>query len=663
MKRFLVSAVALALAALAASAGETSNLVKTRLSPSSAARPNVWLSSFSKARSYALANDLPLVAVWSNGDACSHCVKFESACNSTYFRNWMKTSGCVFYFTYPGDKGDGKVGSSVFHWIRKGNTSYPFIRIYWPAGGVDVATVGDTMDGNAKGADGGKNVAAYIKKKCSRFFAKTVVVKPYTVVFQPNGGTGEMADKKTKVGITFTLPANTFKRTYYSFAGWAKSASGSVVYKNKASVKNLTTVSNGVVNLYARWTRTTYGPYYVGLSSTVTMPSSLKGYTTSTKIPGMKWSPSKYRWTGKPTKAGTFKVKYKKGSKTVTRNVLVVKDSVVLSDESVASTVFASGKDMNVEISPSSRAGAVTVNSVSGLPAGLEYADGVISGSTAMSGSFKVTLTVTSAANQKLTRSFYLNIGVPECCIGTFNGFVGFADTNRIDELAFINRGTFQLSAPSNANLSAKVVTAKGTYSFTGVGWLDNGNGTYTASLLSSAGKDAVVVTVGSNIPPYESICRCGAFTPSYGTEYEVWAQRAPFARAADGTYLNPLADAVMDSVVGKWYFKAYAVGSQWVFLYSTAAAANVTLTVSSDGTAKMAGKIGSYAISSSSAIFVFSGDIEKGFVRADFPVPVTVSKAKKTLDIWTNLWFDRSNGHFNERGESIGGASVEDFQ
>ena len=51
------------------------------------------------------------------------------------------------------------------------------------------------------------------------------------------------------------------------------------------------------------------------------------------------------------------------------------------------------------------------------------------------------------------------------------------------------------------------------------------------------------------------------------------------------------------------------------------------------------------------------------GFVRADFPVPVTVDKAKKTLDIWTNLWFDRSNEHFNGRGEAIGGASVEDFE
>ena len=159
MKRFLVYALALALA-VSASGGETAKLINTRLSSSSAARPNVWLSNFSKAKSYAVANKLPLVAVWSMGDSCSHCVKFESACNSAYFKDWMSTSGCVFYFTYPGDGGDGRIESSVFHWIRKSNTSYPFVRIYWPSGNVDVATIGDTMDGKSNGTTGGKNVVA-----------------------------------------------------------------------------------------------------------------------------------------------------------------------------------------------------------------------------------------------------------------------------------------------------------------------------------------------------------------------------------------------------------------------------------------------------------------------------------------------------------------------
>ena len=164
-------------------------------------------------------------------------------------------------------------------------------------------------------------------------------------------------------------------------------------------------------------------------------------------------------------------------------------------------------------------------------------------------------------------------------------------------------------------------------------------------------------------LPPYESIREIGVFTPSYGTDYEIWAQRAPFARKADGTYEDEVLNGVMGKVVGKWYFKAYAVGSEWVLLYSTSKAAGLTLSVAADGTAKLAGKVGSYAVSASSSVFVFAGDIEKGCVRADFPMPVTVSKKKKTLDIWLNLWFDRSNDHFNTRGEGVAGASIEEFK
>ena len=665
MDKKTVLTVSLLLGAVSLFAGETSKLISTRAASSATPVTGKWLSNFSKARSYAVSKKVPFVAVWSNGDACGHCVIFESGCNSKYFKDWMKKSGCVFYFTYPGDGAASALEGSIFKWIYNNNKKdkfFPYVRIYWPAGGVDVMTMGDTMEKQTSGDTGGKKIAAYIQSKCSKFFSKPAPVKPYTVVFQPNGGTGTMADKKTKVGTTFTLPANAFKRTDYSFAGWAKSSTGSVAYKNKASVKNLTTVSNGVVNLYAKWTKVTYRTYYTGIKCTITMSSSLKGYTTSSKVPGLKWSSSKYRWTGTPTKAGTYTVKFKKGTKSATRKIVVVKDSVTWAEGTVG-RMFQTGDDLRLDLAPATQAGTVKSVTVTGLPDGLTYSDGVISGSTAMRGTFKLTFSVVSAAGQKLSRAYNLNIGVPDCCVGTFNGFIGFADPTTTDELALSNRGTFRLSAPTNAVLSGKVVTAKGTYSLTGTGWLDNGDGTYTTVVASADGKHTASVTVSAGTPPYDSIRRIGVFTPSYGTAYEIWAQRAPFARNPDGTYVDPVIDAAMKKVTGKWYFKPYAVGSQWVLLYTTSKSAGVTLTVAADGTTKLAGKIGSYSVSASSAVFVFAGDIENGCVRADFPVPVTVSKTKKTLDIWTNLWFDRSNDHFNTRGEGVGGASVETFK
>ncbi len=667
VRRLMVIIAALMLAPSLLGKGPTATLLGYRRSSSASIAPGYWHANFSKAKSYAESKGIPFIAVWSQGDACGHCILFESSVNSSYFREWMKKSGCVFFFTYTGESA-GKEGGTACNWCTKGKGgTFPFVRTYWKKGGVDVATQGDNIDGLKSGTDGGKKAVAYFKKKLAKFKGVAAPVIPYTVQFDPcaEGVTGTMPTVSAKVGTSFTLPANCFVRKEHTFNGWAKTAGGALAYKNKASAKNLTSVSNGVATLYARWYRSTFKTYYVGLSCTITMQSSLKNWTTSTKIPGMKWTKSKYRWTGKPTKAGTYKVTYKKGSKKATRSIVIAKDAVLLDDESISGRVWARGEDVSFPISAYSNVGQPKSVAVSGLPVGLTYdpASGTVSGISSKAGTFKATITIVSAAGQKLSRTIDVIIGVPEICVGTFSGFVGFLNTERLDALALNNRGTFRLSAPASASLSAKVVTAKGTYSFASVGWLLNGDGTYTADMVSTTGKDHLLVTIDENLPPDKSIANIGVFTPSYGTAYEVWAQRAPFARDAEGRYVDPVMEATMPTLVGKWYFKAYAVGSEWMLEYATSKTASVTVTVDSDGLTKMAGKIGSYKVSASSSLFVFAGDVDTGFVRADFPVPVTVGKTKKTLDIWTNLWFDKSNSHFNARGEGIGGASVENFQ
>ena len=661
-------------------ASPTATLLKTRASYTAAVTTGKWQSNFYKAKKYATDNGLPFIAVWSNGDACGHCMMFENGCNSSYFKNWMKTSGMVFYFVYSGDKGngttkksgtkadDGKIGSDIFHWVRGNkNTGYPFVRIYWPKGKVDVATIGDTVDGNKDGSAGGKKSVAYFKAKLKNFkpgaAPASASVIPYRVDFDANGGTGEMAGVQTKVGSTFSLPANAFAFPDYTFLGWAKTSAGAVAYKDKASVKNLTSVSNGVVTLYAKWRRTTFRTYMTGVKYTIAM-TELKGWTPNKKVTGMKWNSSKGKWTGTPTKAGTFTIKFTKGKSSATRKVVVAKDSVRFSDEEALNQVFGDGAAVSIDLSPVSLAGAPRSVSVTDLPPGLDYVDGVITGTIERVGTFKTTVAVVSAAGQKLVRTISFKVGVPEFCVGTFNGFVGFVDADRLDELALSNRGIFRLAAPSSAELSAKVVTAKGTYAFTGLGWVNGGNGVYTASLLTSDGKHRLEIDASEESMGLKaSFHEIGSFTPSYGTTYSVWAQRAPFVMNDDGSYRDPVIGRVMGTVVGKWYFKAYASGGAWQLDYATAKTANLTLSVAADGIAKLAGKVGSYSVSASSSVFVFDGDVENGFVRADFPVPVTVNKVKKTLDIWLNLWFDRSHSHFNARGEGIGAATLEVFR
>lgn len=70
----------------------------------------------------------------------------------------------------------------------------------------------------------------------------------YTIIFDANGGSGEMKAQTAESGSEITLAANTFTRTDYTFSGWATSAGVGVSYSDKAKI----TVT-GDITLYATW--------------------------------------------------------------------------------------------------------------------------------------------------------------------------------------------------------------------------------------------------------------------------------------------------------------------------------------------------------------------------------------------------------------------------
>ena len=80
----------------------------------------------------------------------------------------------------------------------------------------------------------------------------------YTVTFNANGGEGTMADQPFTYDEEKKINKNTFTRDGYTFAGWAESTDGIVKYTDEQFVKNLTTINNGVVTLYANWTANPY---------------------------------------------------------------------------------------------------------------------------------------------------------------------------------------------------------------------------------------------------------------------------------------------------------------------------------------------------------------------------------------------------------------------
>ena len=191
------------LATLACWASQTSKLVASRDAASKPVRLNVWHADLNKCKSYAKSHGVPLIAVWSNGEACPHCVDFESACNATYFKNWMKKSGCVFLFVYSGDKNN----QNVFDFCYGGQALYPLIRVWWYKDGkkkLDTYSMGDTLDGTQDGTAGAKKAFAWLKKKLKNYKPSTTPATPkYT-----GGGfdTVEEEQARLEVEIDNTKP-------------------------------------------------------------------------------------------------------------------------------------------------------------------------------------------------------------------------------------------------------------------------------------------------------------------------------------------------------------------------------------------------------------------------------------------------------------------------
>jgi len=80
---------------------------------------------------------------------------------------------------------------------------------------------------------------------------------PFPIEFDANGGEGVMSPITVNAGVEVPLPPNTFTKTGNQFVGWATSKTGSVQYKNEASV-NLKPDSTGKVTLYAVWIEDKY---------------------------------------------------------------------------------------------------------------------------------------------------------------------------------------------------------------------------------------------------------------------------------------------------------------------------------------------------------------------------------------------------------------------
>ena len=86
----------------------------------------------------------------------------------------------------------------------------------------------------------------------------------YTISYDNNGGSGEMADQIRSYDDNQPLQKNSFERAWYTFLGWnTNSWSLSAIYTDEEDVGNMTSTNWDNIRLYAIWQANTDTPYTV----------------------------------------------------------------------------------------------------------------------------------------------------------------------------------------------------------------------------------------------------------------------------------------------------------------------------------------------------------------------------------------------------------------
>lgn len=145
----------------------------------------------------------------------------------------------------------------------------------------------------------------------------SISAKPsYTITYNANGGSGAPGNQTKWYGTNLTLSSTKPSRTGHTFAGWATSSTGSVVYQPGATYTN-----NSAVTLYAIWTANTYTVTYNANGGTGAPGNQTKTYGVNLTLSSTKPTRTNYNFLGWSTSANGGVV-YKSGA-TYTNNSAV----------------------------------------------------------------------------------------------------------------------------------------------------------------------------------------------------------------------------------------------------------------------------------------------------------------------------------------------------
>ncbi len=135
---------------------------------------------------------------------------------------------------------------------------------------------------------------------------KNVTLKPkftsntYTIVFDGNGGSGNMNSQIHTYDEELTLSTNTYSKNGYKFAGWLYDGK---LYSDMANVKNLTIIADDNITFIAQWTGIEYVVDFNANTGTGGMTQQVHTYGKELALSANLFTKSGYHFVEWNTKA------------------------------------------------------------------------------------------------------------------------------------------------------------------------------------------------------------------------------------------------------------------------------------------------------------------------------------------------------------------------
>lgn len=127
----------------------------------------------------------------------------------------------------------------------------------------------------------------------------------YSIHLDANTGTGEqIPDMTMTYDVPVGLPACSYSKEGYVFAGWNDAADGSGArYDDEAQVENLISTPNGEITLYAQWAKNSYFIDFDSNTGTGKMDTQKAFYDVPANLPKCSMSKTGYAFAGWNTAA------------------------------------------------------------------------------------------------------------------------------------------------------------------------------------------------------------------------------------------------------------------------------------------------------------------------------------------------------------------------